>query len=169
MTASLSDLASKVVQSAKASRLKIVTAESCTAGSLSTLIADSPGAGEILLGGFVVYDKLAKTELLGIPFGLIQEHTAVSEEIATAMTAGCLERSPSVDIAVAVTGVGGPLPDDDGNPVGLMVIAVQRRNAPAFAVRMQINETSSGRIRGEALAHALGMVLDCLPNDAADA
>ena len=40
-------------------------------------------------------------------------------EVAEEMAIGALTRS-SADIAIAVTGVAGPEPDDDGNPVGLV-------------------------------------------------
>jgi len=39
--------------------------------------------------------------------------------VAEAMAIGALTRSPA-DIAIAVTEVAGPAPDDDGNPVGLV-------------------------------------------------
>jgi len=39
-------------------------------------------------------------------------------------------RSPA-DIAVAITGVAGPSPDEDGNPVGRVCIAVARRGLAA--------------------------------------
>ncbi len=56
-----------VVRIAAAQRTTVVTAESCTAGSLATLIADTPGAGEMFAGGFVTYAKACKEAVLGIP------------------------------------------------------------------------------------------------------
>jgi nicotinamide-nucleotide amidase len=38
------------------------------------------------------------------------------------MAEGALHRSPA-EVSVAVTGVAGPAPDEDGNPVGLVCIA----------------------------------------------
>jgi Competence-damaged protein len=51
-------------------KLSVVTAESCTAGMLATLLAETLGAAEHLHGGFVTYPKAAvrrtnKTSLLG--------------------------------------------------------------------------------------------------------
>ncbi len=46
-------------------------------------------------------------------------------QVAKAMALGGVERSPA-DIAVAVTGVAGPEPDEDGNPVGLIFISARR-------------------------------------------
>ena len=49
-------------------------------------------------------------------------------EVAVAMARGALARSPA-DIAVAITGVAGPEPDEDGNPVGRVCIALAREDA----------------------------------------
>jgi nicotinamide-nucleotide amidase len=39
------------------------------------------------------------------------------------MAAGALARSPA-NLSVSITGVAGPDPDEDGNPVGFVCIAV---------------------------------------------
>jgi nicotinamide-nucleotide amidase len=157
--ASITDLAAEIVRTARKSGALIITAESCTAGSLATLIADTPGAGDVLLGGFVTYAKLCKTELLGIPAARFASCSAVSAEIAGAMTQGALERCRAASHAVAVTCVGGPEPDEDGNPVGLSYIAAQHRDAAPTIRRLHIEEVSSGRIRGRVLAESLGLLL----------
>ncbi len=78
------------------------------------------------------------------------------------MSQGALEKCPSADIAVAVTCVGGPKPDDDGNPVGLTYLAVQRRGGEIIIRRLQIDEQASGRIRGDVLSSALTLLLEVL-------
>lgn len=120
-------LAKRVVDNAKASKVMLATAESCTAGQLATLLADAPGGGDQFHGGFVVYTKENKTAVLGVPKELIATHTAVSGPVAEAMATGTLERCPA-DMAIAITGVAGPDADEDGNPVGLMHIAVAMRD-----------------------------------------
>lgn len=166
--ASITDLAAEVVRTARQSGALIITAESCTAGSLATLIADTPGAGDVLLGGFVTYAKLCKTELLGIPATRLASCSAVSAEIAGAMTQGALERCRAASHAVAVTCVGGPEPDEDGNPVGLAYIAAQRRDAASVIRRLNIEEVSSGRIRGRVLAESLGLLLAVIKGEVRD-
>jgi nicotinamide-nucleotide amidase len=121
-----SALAERVLKRAKESGLKLATAESCTAGCLATLLADAPSGGEQFHGGFVAYTKENKIAALGVPPELIAAHTAVSRQVAEAMATGALERCPA-DMVVAVTGVAGPDPDEDGNPVGLMHIALAMR------------------------------------------
>ena len=110
--------------------MSIVTAESCTAGRLAALLSEAPGAAEYLHGGFVTYTKLNKTRSLGISAALLEQKGAVCCDVAVAMAEGALARSPA-DVAVSITGVAGPDPDEDGNPVGLVFIAVARHDHEA--------------------------------------
>jgi PncC family amidohydrolase len=50
------------------------------------------------------------------------------------MAIGALKLSPA-NIAVAVTGVAGPEPDEDGNPVGLVFCSAARTNRKAVTAR----------------------------------
>jgi hypothetical protein len=49
--------ARRIMEMAKQRSLTLATAESCTAGALVHLLAEAPGAGDTLHGGFVVYSK----------------------------------------------------------------------------------------------------------------
>lgn len=111
----LSTLASRALERASEKGLTIVTAESCTAGKLAALLSEAPGAAERLHGSFVAYTKANKTRALGVLESLLGEKGAVCPEVAVSMAQGALARSPA-DIAVAITGVAGPEPDEDGNP-----------------------------------------------------
>src|SRR4029453_4140413 len=111
------DFAERVMQLARERRMTIATVESCTAGSLAHLLSQAEGASDTLHGGFGVYTKENKTASVGVPPELLQAHTAVSAEVAQAMATGGLGRCPA-DVVVAITGVAGPDPDEDGNPVG---------------------------------------------------
>jgi nicotinamide-nucleotide amidase len=119
--------AEQIINEARSRQLTIATAESCTAGSLAHLLAGAPGASEVFHGGFIVYTKEQKTIGLGVPAVVIAENTAVSVEVAQAMAAGAMERS-SADVTVSITGVLGPEPDEDGNPVGLVYFGLAKRN-----------------------------------------
>lgn len=101
---------------------RICTAESCTGGLIAAACTDLAGSSDWFERGFVTYSNEAKTELLGVPAGLIEAHGAVSEEVARAMAAGALARSRS-DFAVAVTGVAGPGGGTANKPVGLVWLA----------------------------------------------
>jgi nicotinamide-nucleotide amidase len=135
----LPDLAERALAAAGRRNLTIVTAESCTAGKLSALLSEAPGAGEHLHGSFVTYTKANKVEALGVDAGLLKAKGAVCREVAVAMAEGALHRSPA-DVAVAITGVAGPDPDEDGNPVGLVCIAVARDGFGPLPVERKYGE-----------------------------
>jgi nicotinamide-nucleotide amidase len=99
--------AARVLDTIRTKRLSIVMAESCTAGMLTTILSDAPGAAKHFHGGFVTYTKESKVRILGVPQGLLTAKSAVCPEVAVAMAEVALERSPA-DLAVAITGVAGP-------------------------------------------------------------
>jgi len=130
--------AERLVRQAQQRKLTLLTVESCTAGALARALSEVEGAAQTLHGGFVVYTKANKTAALGIPEDLIARHTAVSAPVARAMATGGLERTPA-DIAMAITGVAGPEPDEDGNPVGLAFIAAAHRDGRVLEERLQLS------------------------------
>ena len=69
---------------------KVVSAESCTGGLISTVLSEAPGAAEHFEGGFVVYTPEQKFFSLKIPPVLIEEHGTESPEVAVAMAEGAL-------------------------------------------------------------------------------
>jgi nicotinamide-nucleotide amidase len=153
----LSELAEKVLRQAIACGWSVVTAESCTAGALAHHLSKGEGASKHFHGGIVTYTKDMKTEALGVSQKLLKEKTAVCAEVAAAMAEGALKRSPA-DIAVSVTGVAGPQPDEDGNPVGLIYCAVAQRGGPVRTAHLHSNSKESSRI----LEDAMGLALDLL-------
>jgi nicotinamide-nucleotide amidase len=161
----IEDLTKDIMTRAKACGLTLVTAESCTAGRLAAALSEAPGAADQFHGGFVTYTKRAKTKLLGVDEILLREKGAVCAEVAEAMAAGALLRS-TADIAVSVTGVAGPEPDEDGNPVGLIYCAGAKRGAAKRpAVKILCNELSKERILDIAIRHALLIMSNaCVPS-----
>jgi nicotinamide-nucleotide amidase len=148
------DAAEDVLALAKARKLTVVTAESCTSGLLASLLSEAPGASELLHGGFVTYTKANKTAALGVPEEVLKAKTAVCEEVARAMAQGALQRSPA-DVAAAITGVAGPEPDEDGNPVGLVFIAVARRGFDTRVIRKTYRDAGRDEVRECAMRDAL--------------
>lgn len=97
-------------------------AESCTAGMVSALMTDAPGASAYVQGGVVCYDDRLKIDVLGVPASLIATHGAVSEETVRAMATG-VRRVCSAECGVAVSGVAGPGGGSPSKPVGTVWIA----------------------------------------------
>lgn len=95
----------------------LATAESCTGGLIAAACTDLAGSSLWFERGFVTYSNAAKTELLGVPTELIEQHGAVSEPVARAMANGALAHS-HVQVAIAVTGIAGPSGGSADKPVG---------------------------------------------------
>jgi nicotinamide-nucleotide amidase len=126
--------ASALLDELRARGLTLATAESCTGGLIAAALTEIAGSSDVVERGFVTYSNAAKTELLGVPPGLIAAHGAVSREVATAMAEGALQRSPAA-VAVAVTGVAGPGGGSKEKPVGTVWLACARRDAETTAER----------------------------------
>ncbi len=98
------------------------TAESCTGGRIAEAIISTPGASEYFKGGIVCYTNDIKERLLGVSHELLEEKTAVCEEVAIAMVKGAVN-TLRTDYAVAVTGVAGPGGGTKEIPVGTIWLA----------------------------------------------
>lgn len=118
--------ADAVVRALAEHKRTVVTAESCTAGLIAAALSHGEGASDVLHGGFVTYSKAQKTSALGLSTELLKDAGSVNAKVAIAMAEGALARSPA-DLALAVTGVLGLEPDEDGNPVGLVYFCCTRR------------------------------------------
>ena len=138
-------------------KLTIVTAESCTGGLIASVLSEAPGAGDCLQGGFVVYTEEHKQTALGVPKDMLDRYGAVSAQVAAAMAEGALARSPA-DIAVSLTGVAGPEPDDGGNPVGLMLFGCARRGYGTTVVEKNLGNGDRGALRYKAAEIAIDLV-----------
>ncbi len=101
----------------------VATAESCSGGLISHRITNVPGSSAYFMGGAVTYSNDAKTSVLGVDEGSLEEHGAVSARVAKEMAGGAQERF-AADYAVACTGVAGPTGGTKVNPVGTVYIAV---------------------------------------------
>lgn len=100
----------------------MATAESCTGGMIAAHCTDLPGSSAWFERGFVTYSNAAKSELLGVPAAIIDQHGAVSEPVALAMALGACYRSHA-QVSVAVTGIAGPTGGSADKPVGTVWLA----------------------------------------------
>jgi nicotinamide-nucleotide amidase len=96
---------------------KIAVAESESGGLLAGRLTQRPGSSKWFAGGVVSYSDESKAKLLGVDSGLIEQHGAVSSEVAEAMADGALDRFEA-DVACAVTGTAGPDGGSEEKPVG---------------------------------------------------
>jgi nicotinamide-nucleotide amidase len=154
MRSEINQLSYELLEVLAAENLTLVTAESCTAGLLAQQIADTPRAGTRFHGGFVTYTKEHKSRVLGVPPSLLREKGAVCIEVARAMAEGSLQHS-TADLSAAITGVAGPEPDEDGNSVGRICIAVARRHGATSGFERDYRGQDRDDIRRNAIADAL--------------
>ena len=119
-----STIEENVLELCRGRGLKLATAESCTGGLLASRLTAVAGFSDVTLGGIVAYGNEVKMSQLGVPAGLIDEHGAVSAEVAAAMAMGARERL-GADVAVSVTGVAGPGGGTEDKPVGLVYFHVE--------------------------------------------
>ena len=115
-----SETAEKLVKLLKKKNLTVTTAESCTGGMIASAIVSVAGASACFKEGYITYSNEAKKKLLGVREDTLKQYTVVSAQVAQEMAAGAAAAAQS-SLAVSVTGVAGPDPDE-GNPVGLVYI-----------------------------------------------
>ena len=136
--------------------MTFATAESCTGGQVAARITDLPGASAVYRGGVVSYWTSVKGAVLGVPQEILDQYGAVSEECARAMAEGA-RRITGADIAVSVTGVAGPDPDERGVPVGIVYIGLSTPDG-TFCRKMDSGRRRRDRIRGLATNHAFDLI-----------
>ena len=101
----------------------LATAESCTGGLVAGRLTSVPGSSDVFRGGVVAYANAVKAGELGVPAAVLEEHGAVSAEVARAMAEGARARI-GADVAVSVTGIAGPEGGTEEKPVGLVYLHV---------------------------------------------
>ncbi len=98
------------------------TAESCTGGRIAEAIISVPGASKYFKGGIISYTNEIKEALLGVDHDLLEEKTAVCEEVAVEMVKGAC-RALNTDYALSATGIAGPSGGTKDIPVGTIWLA----------------------------------------------
>ena len=98
------------------------TAESCTGGRIAEAIIATPGASEYFKGAVVSYTNEVKERLLGVDHDVLEEQTAVCEEVARQMVRGAV-KALNVDFAIAATGIAGPGGGTKEIPMGTIWLA----------------------------------------------
>ena len=140
----------------KEKNLTLATAESCTGGRVAERITALPGVSAVYRGGVVSYWTSVKADVLGVAADILAAHGAVSEETARAMAEGA-RRITGADIAVSVTGVAGPDPDERGVAVGIVYIGLATPDG-TFCRPLNLGKRRRDRIQDLSSNHALDVV-----------
>jgi PncC family amidohydrolase len=139
----------------QAKNLRLVTAESCTAGLIASTVADVEGAGELLDCAFVTYSQTAKQKCLGVRAETIANFGLTSEQVAREMALGAL-KCGSANLAVANTGVADSV--DPEVPPGTQCYAwafASSSGAPVVYSETHRFDGGRNRIRRESARYAL--------------
>ncbi|OYT12260.1 MAG: competence/damage-inducible protein A [Bacteroidetes bacterium 4572_112] len=99
----------------------IATAESCTGGLIAHKLTSIAGSSTYFIGGITAYNNSIKQAMLNIPESTIEEHGAVSEEVAKLMAKNVREIM-GTDIGISTTGIAGPSGGSEDKPVGTVWI-----------------------------------------------
>jgi nicotinamide-nucleotide amidase len=135
--------------------MTLAVAESCTGGLLAERITSIGGSSRYFLGGAVVYSNELKTQFANVPKAVIDQHGAVSREVASAMAEGIRKRCVS-SYGVGITGVAGPGGGSEQKPVGLVYIALAGEEGTQVVERNFPGDRK--RIRQFATQQALEMI-----------
>lgn len=139
----------------------ITAAESCTGGLVAATLTAHPGSSDVFERGFVTYSNSAKSELLGVPYWLIERHGAVSEDVARAMAGGALTHSHA-SLVVVVTGIAGPDGGTQEKPVGFVCFAAGRRDQAIRSECVLFGDLGRTEIRRQSVGRALDLLLSLL-------
>ena len=158
-------LEEEVVKNLLAKNLTITTAESCTGGLIAARLVDVSGASGCFNEGYITYSNEAKIRLLGVKEETIKEFGVVSAEVVTEMAEGVLNKADA-DMAVAVSGIAGPLGGSKEKPVGTVYIgfcmsdkSIGRLTKVSYKFSFDGNRTE---IRNKTVEEALKIILSAI-------
>ena len=140
----------------------VSTAESCTGGRIGEAMIAVPGASKYFKGGIICYVDEIKERLLGVDRQLLEEKTAVCEEVAIAMVKGACQ-ALQTDYAISATGFAGPTGGTKDIHVGTIWLACGSLDR---VVTMKVEE-DHGRDINLAIAtnHAMELFLNFLKEE----
>ena len=111
----------------KERRQSLAVAESCTGGTIASLITGVPGSSVYFKGGIVAYSNEIKRDQLAIEPSVIEKYGAVSKQVVEDM-ANNTRLLFNTDYSLAVSGIAGPSGGSEEKPVGTTWIAVSSKN-----------------------------------------
>jgi nicotinamide-nucleotide amidase len=151
------DHAARALQLAFTQAVRIVTAETCTAGLVSSCLTSVPGASKTFERGFALYHDSAKATGLGVPEAVSRQYGAVSAEVTKGLAEGALAHS-TAGVSVAVTGYAGPGGGNEKSPVGTVYVAAARKGAETLVER-HVFSGDRDAVRIQAVGAALALLV----------
>lgn len=130
-------------------------AESCTGGSLGSMLTEVPGSSNYFLGGVISYDNSVKASVLGVSQADLYSVGAVSKVVAMQMAAG-VRSLLSTHWGLSITGIAGPGGGTDTKPVGLVYIGLAKPDGTVECFKHTLGQNRSrSSIRHSSACNAL--------------
>jgi len=127
VTSALEAVVSRIADRCREAGLTVATVESLTSGAVSSALGRGAEASAWFRGGVIAYQVATKEAVLGVAPGTDPSTAACAAQLAEGGRALL-----GADVCVAVTGVGGPDPED-GHPAGEVHVGVATRAGVATA------------------------------------
>ena len=143
----------------KASK-KLVTAESCTGGMLSSVVTSISGSSKVFNLGLITYSNESKIKVLKIPKKIIRKYGAVSEQVCVAMVKN-LNKISKTNMALSITGIAGPKGGTKKKPVGLVYIGI-KKGSKIRIKRYLFKKKNRSQIQRSAVNKSLQLILSFL-------
>jgi len=145
------DIVAEIADQLSSKKLTASIAESLTGGKIAAQLAAGEDSASWFCGGVTAYQSEVKFRVLGVDRGPV-----VTASAAQQMAAG-VRRLMQADAAVAVTGSGGPDPQD-GQPAGTVFIGYSGATGEEFEEHHFDGDPE--RVVAETTVAALRMLLD---------
>jgi len=133
----------------------IATAESCTAGLLSSLLTQIPESSRYFILGVTTYSNKTKEKVLRIPASIIHKFGAVSKEVALLMAEN-VRKLAKADLGVSITGIAGPTGGSLRKPTGTIFVAISSKNKNSC--KKFVFKGNRNSVRKQAALKALGLL-----------
>ena len=160
MRKNIFQIAKEVFDLASLNKVVITSAESCTAGMLSSAITDIPGSSKIFECGFVAYSNTSKMKLLSVNKNTLDCFGAVSEEVAGEMALGALNNS-TASLAISITGIAGP-GGSNIKPEGMVCFSVAFKKDTKLTKTKQFGPLGRNIVKEKATIYGLNLLKSAL-------
>ncbi len=119
-TDTLEEVAGKILDNRG---LTLATAESCTGGTIASLITSIAGSSGYFKGSIVAYSNQIKEKILSVPAPMLEQYGAVSMQVVETMAQNARILF-QCDYSIAVSGIAGPSGGSVEKPLGTTWIAI---------------------------------------------
>ncbi len=130
----------KLAKLLKKHDIRVVFAESCTAGYAAARLARTPGISQHLCGSFVVYRTLQKQKVLNLPQTYVDKYTTESEEVADWLAKMACQITEEAHWSASIVGHLGP--DSPASKDGIVYISVRCSDGTAHSFEHKLLKQS---------------------------